>query len=141
MKWKLVENKNIADIMLKVYGKDKQELFINLLKAFSNIITDQSRIKPEREISIKIAERELPELVSEFINELIYLKDTSLTLFNDGEFKFSFTEKGLSLYAKLVGQKIKKNLPIKTDIKALALHKFKVEKKGRKYQASLVFDL
>ena len=141
MKWKIIDDKNIADIMIKVSANSEEVLFSNILEAFTEVITKISRVKAEKDISIKITGKNLSELVSNFINKLIYLKDTNFLIFRRGEFKLMFTREGYTLFALLSGQKIKKNLSIKTDIKALARHKFKVEKIRNKYKVSLVYDV
>lgn len=141
MKWKIIDDQNIADIVVEVYGKNSEDLFGNILEAFTDIITKINKVKEEKEISIKITGKNLQDLVLNFINQLIYLKDTTFMIFKNGKFKLTFTKNGYSLFSLLLGQKISKNLPIKTDIKALALHKFKVEKIRNKYKVSLVFDI
>ncbi|MBI4226188.1 archease [Candidatus Roizmanbacteria bacterium] len=141
MKWQTIDNQNIADIMIEVYGKNEADLFGNILEAFTDIITKVNKIKEKKEIAIKITGKNLPDLIINFINQLIYLKDTALMVFKNGKFKFTFTEDGYSLYSVLSGQEIAKNLPIRIDIKALALHKFKVQKIHNKYKVSLVFDI
>ncbi|OGK12552.1 hypothetical protein A3C98_02030 [Candidatus Roizmanbacteria bacterium RIFCSPHIGHO2_02_FULL_37_15] len=141
MKWLVRDNQNIADILVEVYGRKEEELFENILAAFTNIITEVKKVKEEKETPIKITGKNLSTLILNFINQLIYLKDTSLLLFKWGVFNLTYTEKGYSLYSLLRGQKISKDLPIKTDIKALALHKFKVEKNSKGYKVCLVFDI
>lgn len=141
MKWKIIDNHNIADIIVEVYGKNEEELFANILGVFTDIITKINKVKEEKEIAIKITGKNLQDLVLNFINQLIYLKDTTFMIFKKGKFKLTFTEKGLSLYSLLSGQKISKDLPIKTDIKAIALHKFRVQKVRNNYKISLVFDI
>ena len=140
-KWKIIDNQNLADIKVEVYGKNEEDLFGNILGVFTDIVTEVDKVKEEKEIAIKITGKNLSELISNFINKLIYIKDTSLTLFKKGKFRLTFIEDGYSLYSVLLGQKISRNLPIKTDIKALTLQKFKVERIGKKYKATLVFDI
>ena len=139
--WKIFEDKNLADILVVVSGKNEEELFLHILQAFLNIITKAEKIMQKIEIPLKMQGKNLDELIINFINELIYLKDTKFQLFKSGSFKITFTKQGLSLYALLKGQKIGKKLPINADIKALTLHKFKVEKKANKCTVTLVFDI
>ena len=137
MRWKIIEDKNIADVLIEVYGKNEEDLFANVLDAFTDTITKIDRVRKEEETSIKITGKNLQDLVLNFINQLVYLKDTSLLLFRSGKFKVTYTEQGYSLFSILTGQKITKNLPIKTDVKAVTLHKFKIQKIGKMYKVSL----
>ncbi|OGK11774.1 hypothetical protein A2954_04945 [Candidatus Roizmanbacteria bacterium RIFCSPLOWO2_01_FULL_37_12] len=140
-KWRVVDSKNIADINIEIYGKNEEDLFKNILQAFTEVITKIDSIKEKEELSLKITGKNLEELILNFIDQLIYLKDASFMLFRNGKFKLMFTKEGYSLFALLTGQKITNGLPIKTDIKALTLHKFKVVKLKNKFKVSLVFDI
>lgn len=139
-KWIIREDKNIADILIEVYGKGELDLFQNVLQAFSSIITDLIKIKPKERITFKIKEDSFSSLVFNFIERLIFLKDTKGLIFKEGEFELK-GDKNFILKTTLIGEKISQNLPIKIDIKALTYHKFKVEKKKSYYKATLVFDI
>jgi len=135
-KWEIVEDKNIADALLVVYGKTKNGLLNNLLEAFGSIITESKKINLKKEISFKIEGKNFSEQVFLFIEKLIYLKDTKYLIFKKGNFRF----KKNSIEANLFGQKLT-NLPIKVDIKALTKHKFDLKRKDGIYCLSLVFDI
>jgi SHS2 domain-containing protein len=135
-KWEMAEDKNIADVLLIVYGKTKNALLNNLLEAFGSIITEVKKINLKKEITFKIKAENFSEQIFLFIERLIYLKDTKYLIFKKGSFRF----KKDSIEANLFGQKVT-NLPIKIDIKALTKHKFKLERKNGVYHLSLVFDI
>lgn len=137
MNWLVVEDKNIADLYIKVFGKDKINLLQNIIKAFSDQITNLNKLKPILKQKITIKENNLEKVIETLINKLIYFKDVKEELFNRGQFSF----KNKTLQVTLFGQKIKKNLPLKVDIKALTYHRFKVEKNKQGYQVDLVFDI
>lgn len=137
MSWVLVEDKNIADLYIKVFGKDKINLLQNIIKAFSDQITNLDKLKPITKEKITIKENNLEKVIEALINKLIYFKDVKGELFCGGKFSF----KNKTLQVTLFGQNIKKNLPLKVDIKALTYHRFKVEKNNQGYQVDLVFDI
>src|SRR3989344_4875614 len=103
MRWKIIEDKNIADVLIEVYGKNEEDLFANVLDAFTDTITKIDRVRKEEETAIKITGKNLQDLVLNFINQLVYLKDTSLLLFRSGKFKVTYTEQGYSLFSILTG--------------------------------------
>jgi len=136
-KWEIIEDKNIADVLVIVYGKTKNELLNNLLNAFISIITEIKKIKKlKKTITFKIEAESFSEQVFLLIEKLIYLKDTKCLIFKKGKF---FYKKKL-IKVTLFGQKLL-NLPIKIDIKALTKHKFNLEMKNGVYRLSLVFDV
>lgn len=137
MKWVVVDDKNIADLYLKVFGQDKINLLKNIVEAFSDQISNINQLKTNLKEKIVIKEDNFENLIWEFINQLIYLKDVKRKLFKKGEF---FLGKKI-LQATLFGQKITNKLPLKVDIKALTYHKFKIEKEKNDYQVHLIFDI
>ena len=64
-----------ADIKIKVYGKNINQIFENCTLAFSNYIARERKIKPKikKEITIKADNSE--QLLYKFLDELIYLLD------------------------------------------------------------------
>lgn len=137
MKWRVVEDKNIADLYLTVFGKDKKTLLKNIVLAFADQITDLKKIQENIKEKIVINQKNFEKIVFELINRLIYLKDVKETIFK----KSQFCLKKNYLETILIGQKISDNLPLKIDIKALTYHKFKIEKKKKLLVAHLVFDI
>lgn len=135
-RWVVKEQENIADIALEVYGKDKEDLLQNILQAFTSIITDLKKIIPKEKISLILPVKTFPDLVFNFVEKLIYLKDAKGLLFKKGEFKIE----NKKITINLSGQKITPELPIRIDIKALTRHKFKVEKNNN-YKINMVFDI
>jgi len=136
-KWEIIEEENIADVLVVVYGKTKKILLNHLLEAFGSIITEIKKIKNLKEkITFKIEADDFSEQVFLFAEKLIYLKDTKYLIFKKGSFIF----KKNSIEITLFGQKLT-NLPIKVDIKALTKHKFDLKIKNGIYRLSLVFDI
>jgi len=136
-KWEIIEDKNIADIFLIIYGKDKTELLNNVICAFTSIIVNISSIKNfKQQIFLEIKANDFSNQIFSLIEKLIYFKDVEGLVFKKGEFSF----KKNVLYAQLFGAKINHE-QTKIDIKALAKHRFNLKKKKGIYQLSLVFDI
>lgn len=138
-KWLIKENENIADILIEIYGKDKKEFFQNILQAFTAVITDFEKLKLKEKLSFRIKGESFSDLVFNFIEKLIYLKDVKGLLFKEGKFYFE-KNNCLILKVDLLGEKISERLPVKIDIKAVTQHKFRVEK-NHIYKATIVFDI
>jgi SHS2 domain-containing protein len=137
-RWQVFDKENIADIKLAVFGRTKKELLQNLIQAFTETVSAIKRVNKKEVIKdLKVKGENFSEVVFNFIEKLIFLKDAKFFLAKDGIFKFKNNE----LTFSLLGQTITKDLPIKTDIKALAKHKFQVKKEKNYYKVSLVFDI
>lgn len=137
MPYQIIEDKNLADIYLKVWAKTKKDLFNEIVSTFSNQITYTDRVKKEIKEKINLKEKNFSDLVFKFIEKLIYLKDVKNLIFKKGEIVL----KNNQIKGYLFGQKINQDLPIKLDIKAITYHKFKVRKEKNFYYLYLVFDI
>jgi len=138
-KWIVKEEKNIADVLIEAYGKNEQELFQNIVQAFTSIITDLENLKAKEKLSFKVKANEFAEIIFNFVEKLIYFKDVKALLFKRGKFVLKRNNE-LLLVVDLFGEKISDKMPIKIDVKALAHHKFKVEK-NKCYKTTMVFDV
>ncbi len=136
-KWRIVEDENIADLAIEIFGKNKKDLLKNILLAFTSLTVHIKKLKEvERLKKLQIEGETFEELIFNFIDRLIYFKDAESLLFKKGKFKISKRK----IIADLVGQKISPDLPVKIDIKALTRHKFKLEK-NKYYKITAVFDI
>ncbi len=137
MPYQVIEDKNIADINLKIWANTKEALFNEIISAFSNQITQTDKIKKKIKEEIILKEKNFSDLVFGFIEKLIYFKDAKNLIFKEGKIVLSNNQ----IKGYLFGQKINQDLPIKIDIKAITYHKFRVKKEKNFYCLYLVFDI
>jgi len=149
-KYQILEHK--ADLKIKAFGKDKKELFLNAMLG----MFEGARYKPElkaksekRKISIK--SQDLPSLLVDFLNEVLYLCEVNREVYYK-VFFINLTEKELE--GILVGKKLKR---IGVQIKAVTYHDLDIQQKperseGRRrknalqtkdktWQAIVLFDI
>lgn len=136
IKWKIIEDENIADIKTEIYGKTRLDLLNNIIEAFSSIIADYEKINSINKIKLKLTGLNFEDLVFNFVEKLIFFKDTRFFLPKKGVLKIN----SHSLSGFLIGGRIESGLSVKIDIKAVAHHKFKVEK-NKIWKATMVFDI
>jgi len=133
-KFKILEHK--ADLRIRVYGKDKEELFLNALLGMTaglrpEISNQQSVI---RKIDIKSPDSEA--LLVDFLSEALYLIQTSKEIYNSVKFK---KLSDANLEAELTGQKAER---FGEDIKAVTYHGLEIkERKDGALEATLIFDI
>jgi len=116
-----------ADIKFRAFGKTQKELIENSGKALCNAITDLNKVEKKGNGLIKVSAENFEELLFEFLKEVLFLIDSQEIIFSDFKVK-ELTETKLKVGCS--GEKI--NLDkheIKTEIKAITKHGFKVEKK------------
>ncbi len=124
-----------ADLKIRAFGKDKKELFKNLM------VGAQSALRPEiigrlAETKIKIDAEDLESLVVDFLDEINYLNEVNKEVYQRIEFE-NFSDTGIE--ADLFGKKVKR---FGRQIKGVTFHDLAVkqEENGR-WQAVVLFDV
>ena len=136
MKYKTLDH--TADVMFEVYGKTLNELFKNAATAIFDTMVKRSTIKIKIKKEIELESSNVEQLLFDFIEELIYIKDAEYLIFKDFKIKI----KDNKLTAILEGDKINpKKQILLTDVKAITLHKFSLKKSKQGYKAVIIPDL
>jgi len=132
-KYEVLEHK--ADLKIRVFGKDKKELFLNVLLGMAE--SQKAEVLPEkvkREIQIKSLDIET--LLVDFLSEVLYLTQVNLEVYNNVKFKkFSDTE----IEGELIGQKVER---FGEDIKGVTYHSLDIhQKEDGVWEATVLFDI
>ncbi|MBI4158634.1 archease [Candidatus Woesearchaeota archaeon] len=136
MKYKTLDH--TADVMFEVYGKTLNELFKNAAIAIFDTMVKRSTIKVKLKKEIELESNNIEQLLFDFIEELIYIKDAEYLIFKNFKIKI----KDNRLTAVLEGDKINpKKQILLTDVKAITLHKFSLKKSKQGYKAVIIPDL
>ena len=126
--FKFLEDVSIADVAFEASGKTLEELFeSSALATTSVMIKDLKTIKPKIKKKIKLKSNSLENLLHDFLQELIFLKDARTLVFS--KYKIKVNEKSLELTAEILGDKLDpKKQEHLVDVKAVTWHQFKVWK-------------
>lgn len=139
MKYKYLEH--TADVLFEAYGKNLPELFTNAGLATEEIMVEFTSLKETEKKEIKVKGTSVEDLLFNFLEELIFLKDAELLLFK----KFQITieeKKEFTLKAVGVGEKINPKKQIMgRDVKAVTMHQFEVKKEKNKWKARVILDI
>ncbi len=133
-KYEILEHK--ADLKIRVFGKTKEELFLNSLLAMQDCLKPETKEPEERtKREIKIESPDLPALLVDFLSEVLYLIQTDKETYDDSKF-ISFSDTALA--TELFGQKAER---FGEDIKAVTYHDLEVKKIDGGWQATILFDI
>ncbi len=139
MKFKFFEH--TADIGIEAYGKNLNELFENAALATSEVMVNTKQIKPSIKKEINLDNKNIDNLLVDFLDEIIYYKDAEELLFS----KFEVIIKKDSIYklkAKIYGEKINREKhELRDDAKAVTLYKFKLEKIKSGFKVRFILDI
>jgi SHS2 domain-containing protein len=130
----------IADLAFEVHAESLNELFSLSAQALFDAMVELQDVRPEHEVRISLTAEKLDNLLFDWLAELVYQKDLDAQLFS--QFEVSIDENGnCKLDATVRGEPIDPvRHQLKTDVKAITYHMFKLEKKGNGYYARVVLD-
>jgi len=130
----------IADLAFEVEAETLEELFSLSAQALFEAMVELEDVRPEQEILISLSAEKLDNLLFDWLAELVYQKDVDAQLFS--QFEVSIAENGsYKLDGSAKGEPIDPSRHrLKTDVKAITYHMFKLEKKDKGYYARVVLD-
>ncbi|MDO8556089.1 MAG: archease [Nanoarchaeota archaeon] len=139
--YKLLPDIAVADIAYDAYGKDLEELFTHAAQALLDIMVDVKTVTGTTEKKITLKNKAVDDLLFDFLNEIIFLKDTAYMVFHT--VKVTVKEKnGYTLQATLIGEAIQpEKHDLGNDVKATTMHQFEVKKMKTKWKARIVVDI
>ncbi len=136
-KYEILEHK--ADLKIRVFGTTKEEFFLNALLAMKDYLKPEFASSVEHQISnrkIEINSLDLPALLVDFLNEVLYLIQTNKEIYHNIKFN-KFTDKEIK--AELFGNKVEK---FEDDIKAVTHHSLEIKQKNDgNWEAIVLFDI
>lgn len=132
----------IADTAFTVKGKNAKELFENAAIALISSMADITKIESKQERRFELLAEKLDVLLFDFLNELLFYKDSENLLFSQFNVKIDKSTQGHRLNAKVKGEPASPDKhKVTIDIKAITMHMFKVEKTKDGYEARVVVDI
>lgn len=131
-----------ADLKIKFFGKDKEELFRNALLGMQSSLkvpsasSGQGEGKEEtKERKMSLSSDNLESLLVDFLSEINYLNETKKEIFKRIEFEELTNTK---LKAKVFSKKVKRFGLI---IKGISYHELEIKKKDGSWQGIVLFDI
>jgi len=139
MKFEFLPDVAIADIAFRAYGKTREELFENCGLALTTTMADLSKMGNEVKRKILIEGKDDAEILYNFLDELIYIKDVDGQLFNEFRCKLYTGKMAVECAGDTLKSIGRQNLL--NDVKAITMHLFKIEKDANGLKAMVVVDI
>ena len=142
MKYEIIDH--TADVGIRAFGKDINELFENTAYGMFEIIASLEDVKNELETEIEIKNDGLDNMLHDFLSELLFKYEVEKILFGKFIVKSLPARPGdkKGLKGTALGEKIDLNRHrIKTEIKAVTYHQLKVKKEENHWIAEVIFDI
>ena len=140
MKYKFLEH--TADVMFEAYGKNLNEVFRNSAFAVFDVQCDLKKVGNKVKKRINLKNDSAGDLLFDFIEELIYLKDAKYLVFGKFSVKIKEAKGKYFLDAAAYGEKINpEKHELKTDVKAITLHEFFLRKTKNGWKCRVLLDI
>jgi SHS2 domain-containing protein len=127
-----------SDVMFEAKGKTLNEVFANAATALFDVISEVEKVTAKRAVRVMVKGLDLPDLMFNWLQELITLVDTEEMFFS--RFEVRVDEKKNSLEATCYGEEAK---PEKSGalVKAVTYYKYAFEKTKTGYRANVSLDI
>jgi len=135
-----------GDIGIKAYGNSREDVFVNAAVGMYSLITDIAGIEGKKDLAIEARADSLEGLMVNYLNELIFhfdtygfigreIRDVSLII------KIG-THPNYELKANVYGEDFDPDRhERRLLIKAATYHKIRVETRGDRWEAEVIFDI
>jgi SHS2 domain-containing protein len=143
MPYEFLEDIAIADIAFQAEGKDLEELFVAAGDAVTNTMIDNlEAIAPQETRTFTLENDELDLLLFNFLQEFVYYKDSELLLLRPQQVKIEQKDTAYHLVAIAQGEELDpERHHQRVDVKAVTLHRFKLEQTSDGWTALVILDI
>ncbi|MCK8600959.1 archease [Desulfoferrobacter suflitae] len=132
-----------ADAAFKASGDTLEEMFIAACDATMNVMVgDLETIAHEQQRSISVSSDAIDMLLFELLQELIYYKDAEKLLLRVCRLSISRQDEAFILQADAHGEELNMHKhDLVVDVKAVTLHRFRVEQTPEGWEATVIVDI
>jgi SHS2 domain-containing protein len=133
----------IADVAFEAWADTLEELFRSAGDATMNVMVgDLTTIALQETRTFRLADTELDLLLFQLLQELIFFKDAERLLLRIHELEIRQTDGEYRLQAQARGEVLD---PMRhdliVDVKAVTLHRFRVEQTPQGWKAAVILDI
>jgi SHS2 domain-containing protein len=143
MPYDYLEEIGTADIAFEVTGRDLPQLFRDAADAMTNVMVDNIEAIQRRETrQIELSNEKLDMLLFDLLQELIFFKDAERLLLRMGEMQIAKKDETYFVKATAEGESLDaERHHQRTDVKAVTLHDFSVERTESGWKAQVLLDI
>ena len=136
---KFLEDVAIADVAFEAKGDNLNEVFEACGDAVFETIANLETLGDTETYTYTSENENVEDLLYDFLEEIIYLKDTESLIFKECNVIIKENNK---IEVKFIGDKInQEKQELNTDVKAVTMHMFSLKKEKEGYRARIVLDI
>ncbi len=143
MPFEFLDEIAIADVAFQAWGETLEEMFISAAEATMNVmVADLEKIDRRQRRDIEISSEAIDMLLFNLLQEIIFFKDAEQLLLRIENAKITHVNGLYSVKATGWGEQIDPGRhELIVDVKAVTLHRFKVEHTPRGWQTFIILDI
>jgi len=143
MGYKFFEDVSIADVEFEATGKTLKELFESAAHALTDVqVKDSRRLVQKERYEFEKEADDIEMLLFNFLSELVLIKDSERLLFSKFNIDIFFENDKWKVKCECFGEKIDpEKHQLLVDVKAVTMHKFKIEETKNGWKARVVLDI
>ncbi len=139
--YRFLEGIVTADLAFEATGKGLNDLFANAALAMFESQVKLNTVEEKITKKIEMERNDVGQLLFDFLNEIIFFKDAEQLIFRSVKVAVTKNAK-YRLVAELKGERIdQKKHKLGNDLKAVTMHKFKVEQTPKGWKCLVVVDI
>jgi SHS2 domain-containing protein len=141
--WRFRGDVAIADVAIEAWGANLEELFVGCADAtLSTMAGDPGAIEERERRAIRVEEQAADLLLYRFLEELVYFKDAEGLLLRVPAVRISESDGTFVLEAEACGEPLDAaRHRLLVDVKAVTLHRLRVERTASGWEAFFVLDV
>lgn len=143
MPYRYLENIAIADVAFEAWGETLEELFMAASDAtVRSMVGDLDSIMARERRQFQAVDTQIDMLLFQVLQELLYFKDAEKLLLRVQGVRITHDEEGWSAAVEAAGEQINpERHDLIVDVKAVTLHRFRVEQTNHGWSATVVLDV
>lgn len=143
MPYRFVEDVAIADVAFEAWGDTLEALFGAAAGATLNVMVNElDTVVPRVRRSVSIRQDDLEMALFDFLQEVIFYKDAERLLLRAEAVEVRQEGDGYGVSAELVGEELDMaRHELVVDVKAVTLHRFRVGRSERGWEAFVILDI
>jgi SHS2 domain-containing protein len=143
MPYRYIEDIAIADVAFEAWGDTREEMFVAAADATMNaMVSNLNSIAPIEHRMLQVSADEIDMLLFELLQELIFHKDAEPLLLRVTKAHIDEEHGQFQLTAEAYGEvPDPEKHDFIVDVKAVTLHRFKVEQSPRGWEAFVILDI
>jgi SHS2 domain-containing protein len=132
-----------ADVAFRAEGESLEEVFRAAWEATLEVmLPDPGSLRDLRRKRIELANPEAEMLLFDFLQQLLFFKDSEGLLLNLVSLSIQEDPAGFRLQAEAAGEEADPGRhELGTDVKAVTLHHFALQRAGARWQATVILDV